>query len=163
MIPETRFEQAHGVTASKLSYAVTLMDKGDLEAARDVILDVQKTNEEQARVIDARVYGAVRHICESRKIDSRRFFAMQQVLGLREFIRSLMMAPVGMDMISMHLSIENDFFGALLSQVPQSPELTPLSCDNVRAVQGTYHNGNARLWTLFCEEQKGLGNEGGQA
>ncbi|MGL6397879.1 hypothetical protein ACSZMI_07770 [Aeromonas veronii] len=68
MIPESRFEQAHGVTASKLSYALTLMDKGDLEAARDVILDVQKTNEEQARVIDARVYGAVRHICESRKL-----------------------------------------------------------------------------------------------
>ena len=30
MIPETRFEQAHGVTAGKLSYALELMDKGDV-------------------------------------------------------------------------------------------------------------------------------------
>lgn len=59
-------------------------------AARDVILEVQKTNEEQARVIDARLYGAVRNLCEARRMDSRRFFALQQVLGLREIVRSLL-------------------------------------------------------------------------
>ena len=45
MIRKRVFEQAHGVTAGKLSYALELMDKGDVVAARDVILEVQKTNE----------------------------------------------------------------------------------------------------------------------
>ncbi|HHQ4899352.1 TPA: hypothetical protein ACSP3M_000587 [Aeromonas veronii] len=163
MIPETRFEQAHGVTAGKLSYALELMDKGDVVAARDVILEVQKTNEEQARVIDTRLYGAVRNLCESRRMDSRRFFALQQVLGLREIVRSLLVSPAGVDLISMHVPVENDFFVSMLSRIPQSAAVAPIANDNERAATLTYQNGNARLWTMFCEQQQGLEHGEGKA
>lgn len=163
MIPETRFEQCHSVTAGKLAHALSLIEQGSLDEARQVIADVQKTNEEQSRVIDPRVYAAVRHICESRRIDSRRFFAMQQVLGLREVVRSLMLAPAGMDMIAMHLPIENDFFAAMLSHIPKSPNLAPLECDAARNWRGIYQNGNSRLWKLFCEEQKQAADQEAQA
>lgn len=153
MIPNTRFEQTHGVTASKLSHALKLLDSGNIDDARAVLIEVQRTNQEQAMVIDARVYAAVRHICESRGLDSRRFFAMQQVLGLREIARTLMMVPNVDDLIGMHLPIENDFFGALLSHIPMSPDLQPLVPDEVRACRGGYQNGNARLWAHFCEQQ----------
>ena len=146
MIPETRFEQAHGVTAGKLSYALELMDKGDVVAARDVILEVQKTNEDQARVIDTRLYGAVRNLCEARRMDSRRFFALQQV-----------------DLISMHVPVENDFFVSMLSRIPQSAAVAPIANDNERAATLTYQNGNARLWTMFCEQQQGLEHGEGKA
>lgn len=153
MIPDTRFEQTHGITASKLSHALKLLDNGNLEEARSVLIDVQRTNQEQAMVIDARVYAAVRHICESRGLDSRRFFAMQQVLGLREIARTLMMTPNVDDLIAMHLPIENDFFVTLLSHIPMSSDLRPLAIDDFKHFKGEYQNGNARLWSQFCAQQ----------
>ncbi|MNF98477.1 hypothetical protein D3C84_813350 [compost metagenome] len=84
---------------------------------------------------------------------------MQQVLGFREIVRSLMMAPKGMDLIALHQPLENEFFLNMLPRFPQSPNLEPLQADSSQAFTGRYRNGNAALWELFCEQQEQYAQE----
>lgn len=148
---QTHFEQYHGITASKLAYALKLMDEGNQSGARALIAEVQQTNEEQAAVTDTRIYDAVRRLCSHRQMDSRRFYAMQQALGLREIVRSLLVGSCP-DLIAQHTPIENDFFAHMLGAFPKD-EAGGIRGDSAYSTRGEYRNGNARLWELFCAAQ----------
>lgn len=156
---QTHFEQYHGITASKLAHALTLLDEGNQTEARALIAEVQQTNEEQAQVIDTRIYDAVRRLCSHRQIDTRRFYAMQQALGLREIVRSLLIGSCP-DLIAQHTAIENDFFAHMLGAFPKD-EAGGIRGDSAYSTRGEYRNGNARLWKLFCVVQ-GAKNEQGK-
>lgn len=148
---QTHFEQYHGITASKLAHALTLLDEGNQSGARALIAEVQQTNEEQAQVIDTRIYDAVRRLCSHRQIDSRRFYAMQQALGLREIVRSLLVGNCP-DLIAQHTPIENDFFTTMLGAFPKDRD-SGIHGDSAWSTRGAYRNGNERLWELFCAAQ----------
>lgn len=149
---QTHFEQYHGITASKLAYALTLLDEGNQTGARALIAEVQQINEEQAQVIDTRIYDAVRRLCSHRQIDSRRFYAMQQALGLREIVRSLLVGH-STDLIGQHTPIENEFFTTMLGAFPKDRD-NGIHGDSAWSTRGAYQNGNQRLWTQFCAAQE---------
>lgn len=152
---KTTFDQDWAYTASRLSSALELLDAGKLDEARKLILDTKQANEEQAQVIDPRIYAAVRHVCEARKVDSRRLLPLLLVLGFREISRTLLMGS-GVDLIEVHQPIENDFFATMLAYLPQSDKLSPLVSDDARNAHGLYQNGNQQLWELFSQQEEAV-------
>jgi len=150
---KTTVDQDWGCTASRLSSALELLDAGKLDEARKLIMDAKQANEEQAQVIDPRIYGAIRHVCESQQVDSRRLLPLLLVLGFREISRTLLVG-YSADLIEVHQPIENDFFATMLAYLPKSDKLGPLVNDDARNTHGLYQSGNQRLWELFCQQEE---------
>lgn len=150
---KTTFDQDWFYTASRLSSALELLEAGKIEESRQLISEAKLANEEQAQVIDPRIYAAIRHVCESQQVDSRRLLPLLLVLGFREISRTLLLGS-GVDLIEVHQPIENDFFATMLAYLPQSDKLSPLNTDNIRNIQGLYQNGNQQLWEQFCKQQE---------
>lgn len=154
---QTTFDQHHGMIAADLDHALQLLDSGDTQAARALIAKVQITAQEQAEITDPRLYVAVRNLCVTRNMDSRRFHAMQQALGLREVVRSILMGGHSIDVIKLHTPIENDFFTSMIGLLPCADGATRIDADSARNCKGVYQNGNARRWIEFCDKQDAAG------